>query len=146
MSARYRVYLIASLSAALFLAIAPASMLTACSPQQEQQTAAVIATAAPAALAASPSTASKIALACPIVQAGLAAAASKVKGGAAQQVAGIQAIADASCTPEGQKQLQANDTKPVSATNSGDGAKWLLSLLPYAVDVAKVAMAVAPLL
>lgn len=76
----------------------------------------------------------------------MAQVASKVKGGAAQQVAGLQAIADASCTQDGQAKLQANDAKPVSATNSGDSAKWLLSLLPYALDVAKVAMAVAPLL
>jgi hypothetical protein len=42
--------------------------------------------------------------------------------------------------------LAANDTKPVTATNSGNSAAWLLTYLPLAIDAVKIGVAVAPLL
>ena len=87
-----------------------------------------------------------IPVACNAVQNGLAAAAVVAKGGAANTVAQARATAAASCTVAGQAALAINDTKPVSATNSGNSAAWLASLLTDAEMAANIAVAVAPLL
>jgi hypothetical protein len=62
------------------------------------------------------------------------------KGGAAGPtgVVGIaQGLIGASCTPAGQAALAANDAAPVTATNSGDSAGWIMKTATDALNAAK---------
>lgn len=120
--------------------------LAGCTSPQMQTAGSVAPAAISVASAVDPATVAKIAAVCPAVQTGLALAAVTVKGGAANTVAQAQATAAASCTAAGVQQLAANDAQPVSASNSGDSAAWLNSLLADAAIAAKVAAVVVPLL
>lgn len=86
-----------------------------------------------------------IPVACNAVQNGLAAVATVDKG-ATPKVAQAQAVVAASCTATGQIALALNDAAPKTATNSGNSAAWLTSVLADAASAARIAVAVAPLL
>lgn len=118
-------------------------------PSQTQTPTTVAASAVTAAKAIDPVAVAKVAAACPAVLNGLAAvkvAATLAKASSASlaRISGDQAVATGSCTAAGQKQLASNDAQPITATNSGDSATFLNTVLTDGEEAAQIAEAVAP--
>jgi len=74
-----------------------------------------------------PTIAPDIAKACAVAAPGIAALQGKLTG---QNAATLAALTEA-CKPQGQKDMTANDTKPVTATNSGDSGAWVRTTLAF---------------